>query len=156
MASTNKTSMLKLNAWVGTDIPKREDLVTDNALIDQAVGTHHADKVQHLSVTDRDKLENPIYFGSYIGNSAATRDITLPFAPSFLILYPVDYPMGKTEFTGQVHYNNFAFCTQHGCTYGVALAGNILSIANNAAVEYGFEIKRFNSSATMYEFAAFK
>lgn len=156
MASSNKTPRLKLNAWVGTDLPKREDFVTDNALIDQVVGTHNADMAQHLSATDRDKLDSPIYHGSYIGNSAATREIELPFAPSFLILFPMDYPMGKTEFVGQSHYNNFAFCTQHGCSYGVTMTGKILGIANNATPEYSFEIKRFNSSSIMYGFAAFK
>lgn len=39
MGSTNKTTNLALNQWVGTDHPKRDDWNSDNALIDSWVGT---------------------------------------------------------------------------------------------------------------------
>ena len=37
MSSTNKTTNLKLNDWVGTDVPQREDFNADNQRIDKAI-----------------------------------------------------------------------------------------------------------------------
>lgn len=72
MASTNKTPKLGLNQWAAGDEVLRTDFNGDNAKIEAAVGP--------LMAT------NPV-IGSFLGDGKENRQITLGFAPSFLILF---------------------------------------------------------------------
>ena len=49
MSSTNKTTNLKLNDWVGTDVPQREDFNADNQRIDKAIGDHTGNTTVHIT-----------------------------------------------------------------------------------------------------------
>ena len=53
MASTNKTTRLQLNSWVASDKPKMEDFNSDNAIIDQSLGTHIANTSIHVTAADK-------------------------------------------------------------------------------------------------------
>ena len=54
MSSTNKTTNLKLNDWVGTDVPQREDFNADNQRIDKAIGDHTGNTTVHITQAERD------------------------------------------------------------------------------------------------------
>lgn len=70
MSSSNKTANLQLNSWIGTDRPKMADYNSDNEKIDAAFGSHTGDMQTHLSQEDRERLETPVYVGTYFGDGA--------------------------------------------------------------------------------------
>lgn len=156
MPSIQKTEYMKLNRWSGTDIPKRQDFVNDNLIIDQTMQDHIQDMDAHLSDWDRTKLNQIFFTGLYWGNGAENRDIILESAPAFLILYPCKYPMGKTEFQGEVHYNNFGFCTQGDGSFGISLRDATLTVTQYISPEYTYEMRRFNQSGVLYQYVAFR
>ena len=59
MASTNKTQNLGLNNWLETDKPKRIDFVSDNAIVDNILGTHIKDNDIHLTSSEKDRVSEP-------------------------------------------------------------------------------------------------
>lgn len=156
MASTQKTNYLRLNHWSGTDIPKRQDFINDNMILDQTIGSHMEDMQTHLNARDREKLNSIFFTETYVGDGAENRVITLKETPSFVILYPINYPMGKTEFQGELHLNNFGFTVQGTGSYGLSLNGATLSVKQNSVAEYTFELYRFNQKNTAYQIIAFR
>ena len=85
MSSTNKTTNLKLNDWVGTDVPQREDFNADNQRIDKAIGDHTGNTTVHITQAERDLWGLPFYYYNYFGNGKATRKVEIPspFRPRF-------------------------------------------------------------------------
>ena len=75
MSSTNKTTNLKLNDWVGTDVPQREDFNADNQRIDKAIGDHTGNTTVHITQAERDLWGLPFYYYNYFGNGKATRKV---------------------------------------------------------------------------------
>ena len=71
-----QTGNYSLNQWEGQDRILREDFNADNAKIEAAL-----DAVQALS-----NGAAKVVFGTYQGNEAATRNITLGFTPRAVIL----------------------------------------------------------------------
>ena len=70
------TSNYNLSQWAGEDRILREDFNADNAKIEAAL-----DAVQALS-----NSAAKVVFGTYKGNEAASRTITLDFTPKIVIL----------------------------------------------------------------------
>ena len=60
MSSTNKTTNLKLNDWVGTDVPQREDFNADNQRIDKAIGDHTGNTTVHITQAERCPVKDGI------------------------------------------------------------------------------------------------
>ena len=91
MASTNKTAYLGLNKWLSTDIPKREDFVNDNVIIDNAVKAHAEDTSLHLSAELAEKLMNTgnadIKVLSYSGSGGSLQTVALGCTPKFVIVF---------------------------------------------------------------------
>lgn len=88
MSSTNKTTNLKLNDWVGTDVPQREDFNADNQRIDKAIGDHTGNTTVH-SPRRSGPVGAPFYYYNYFGNGKATRKVEVPspFRPRFAIVF---------------------------------------------------------------------
>ncbi len=86
MASTNKTEHLSLNQWVLTDKPRMDDFNSDNQKLDQAVGEHTADTTLHITSSERNKWNGApkLAVGTYVGNNALTRTISVGFTPKVL------------------------------------------------------------------------
>ena len=74
MSSTNKTTNLKLNDWVGTDVPQREDFNADNQRIDKAIGDHTGNTTVHITQAERDLWGLPFYYYNYFGNGKVTEE----------------------------------------------------------------------------------
>ncbi len=49
MASANKTEKLGLNLWTQDDVPKREDFLSDNEKIDEAVGKLQENELKYVT-----------------------------------------------------------------------------------------------------------
>ena len=71
-----QTENYQLNQWEKDDRIQMEDFNSDNAKIDAAI------KAAEAAVTAAAQL----YFGTYAGNNASSRDITLGFTPKALIV----------------------------------------------------------------------
>ena len=118
MPTEQKTS-LGLNRWQGTDKPARADFVADNETLDSLLA-------EHLSAEDRLLLGNAATVGTYNGNGAESRSITLPFAPTAVLVFQMDAPPIESH-TGYYRVN-FAIVTEEGGTQGASLSGTTLTV----------------------------
>ena len=118
------TENYELNQWQKSDRIMMEDFNSDNAKIDAALA----------GLTK-------LAFGTYTGNDAATRVITLPFTPKVVWL---------AHERGQTFYYSG---TTHEYWGGLILAGAPIKDSNDntvaAVVTNGFEV-RFGSDLTEY------
>lgn len=73
MASTNKTEILGLNLWTQDDIPKREDFVSDNEKIDDAVGKIRESELKFVTV-------------EYTGNGKSMATFSLETEPKCIFI----------------------------------------------------------------------
>ena len=101
MASSSFTANLGLCQWAAEDKPKRADFVSDNAIIDSAIGTHTANTAIHLSAGERAKLEEGFVVASYSGTGEASYTHIVGFQPKLVIVFkknapPVSYSAGNT------------------------------------------------------------
>ena len=94
MASTNKTTRLQLNCWVASDKPKMEDFNSDNAIIDQSLGTHIANTSIHVTAADKSFWNDRIVTGFFVGSGGETNSINLGFEPIFVFVTAHGRPMG--------------------------------------------------------------
>ena len=125
MPTEQKTS-LGLNRWQGTDKPARADFVADNETLDSLLAEHFGDTQAHLSTEDRLLLGNAATVGTYNGNGAESRSITLPFAPTAVLVFQMDAPPIESH-TGYYRVN-FAIVTEEGGTQGASLSGTTLTV----------------------------
>ena len=106
MSSTNKTTNLKLNDWVGTDVPQREDFNADNQRIDKAIGDHTGNTTVHITQAERDLWGLPFYYYNYFGNGKATRKVEVPspFRPRFAIVFADGMAPSVCKFSSSANY----------------------------------------------------
>lgn len=155
MSSSNKTPYLYLNSFLGSDVPKRMDFNTDNLIIDQAIKGHAQDLNRHFTGNEKLQVNQMFYFTGYMGNGQATKPITLPFSPAFVIVYCVSEPLFKTNFTTGLKYNNVGFATQGEGTWGLQLQDKILTVEYSPTSNYG-ELKCMNALGTAYTVVAIR
>ena len=158
MSSTNKTSNLKLNSWIGSDKPQREDFNRDNSIIDNIVSTHHSNSEIHTTADEKSKWNAPYYMNSYFGNGSVTRNITLgcDFTPGWGIIFAINYLPGATDFKNSAHYNYFAIVSQNGSTVGAELSGKKLTVTQSSVAVFGNEFRSFNETGTTYYYVMFR
>ncbi len=158
MSSTNKTSNLELNNWLGTDVPERADFNRDNSIIDNAINTHTSDGNIHISASERNKWNNTHYIGTYSGNGSTSRTVTVnsPFTPSIVIVYPINVPVVINDFSNSACYQYFGIATARGSTSGLKLEGNVLTVTQSPTPVYGNEYRSFNDSLKNYVYIAIR
>ncbi len=78
MASTNKTENLGLNLWTQDDIPKREDFVSDNEKIDDAVEKLRESELKFVTL-------------EYTGNGKSMATFSLEKEPKCLFIACQDH-----------------------------------------------------------------
>ncbi len=138
MASTKKTKNLALNSWVDSDKPRRVDFVEDNEIIDEVLGNHLLDTTLHFTNEDREKFSSMVYKDVYGGNDETTRTFTLPFAPSFVIVYNRTYHF--THYDPELGYNMLngaIFSTEETGLYAGSINGNVLTIHQSTEPQGG-------------------
>lgn len=152
MSSTNKTEYLNLNSWVGTDVPKREDFVNDNVIIDNAISTHFSDADIHVTSQERDKWNSPFYIQSYLGDGSETRTIAVEadFVPSWGLVFCYGKPTSLNDYTNKVNYNYFGVFTKDTSTNGLSFDGSNLTVSKTTYPYNGVEHAYFNEDITMY------
>ncbi len=159
MSSTNKTNYLGLNSWIGSDVPKRADFNQDNALIDEAVGTHLNDDERHVTEDDRSKWDNNMYMFTYYGDGTENRtvDTGCPFKARAAVVFASNYPVANTKFDSKMNYNYFAVAASVGHTIGVTLSGGTkLSVVQSTSAEVDEEYCNMNAKSVVYTVIMFR
>ncbi len=159
MSSSNKTANLKLNSWLGSDSPKREDFNNDNQIIDNAISAHIADQTLHIVSGERDKWNKPYYLMTYYGNGAASRTLSYSgagFTPSWGIIFALNYPPSVADFANESNYNYFAVFSTKGCTAGVSYTGNQLTVIQSSAAVMKTEFRNMNATGVTYACILFR
>lgn len=158
MSSTNKTTYLRLNSWIGADKPQREDFNRDNSILDNAIKGHHTDSAIHITDDERTSWNTPYEIGTYFGNGSSSRTITLncDFTPRFGIIFALNSPPGVSDFNNAGHYNYFGLVSTNGCSTGVSLNGKTLTVTQSSVPVLTSEYRSFNESGTTYIYVMFR
>ena len=156
MPTENKTANLQLNSWLGTDKPQRADFVSDNTIIDAALGEHLADLTMHLSEDDRTLLTAPFKVGVISGDGNTSKDHTLAFYPKLVFVFLRNSPLIEYDTTNNYTRCNSAIVTSaSGGTSGASLFLNTLTLSQSSAATNN-RFLNLNKSGGQYVYIAFK
>ena len=158
MSSTNKTDNLKLNSWIGTDKPKREDFVNDNFIIDKAITDHINDQNVHITAADIENLGTTIISDVVNGTGEAYCEHTLSFSPKFVIVYTIGKPLCEYNTTNNYTVCNagIAYMNQSGSTSGLEIIDNTLVMYQTQETPTNGIFRNLNASGAQYRYIAFK
>lgn len=155
MAASEKTPVLGLSLWTGTDKPRRADFVSDNQALETLVGGHIGSADLHLSDERRARLDTPIEVRTYTGTGTASRSLVFGFPPRAAIVFAVG--KGASEYTGAYtkHYAGFSAGGRH--SLGVALSTVQVQVQQGqTAPAAGGSMPALNESGVTYAVLAFR
>lgn len=106
---------------------------------DEKVDEHMADMSVHLSAEEKAKLGKNMQVVKYTGTNSVSRNVYLPFEPSFGIVFPAGLP--PTFYGANGMYNSgtsatnnyFGFISSKGCSLGLTLTGAVLKVEQSLA-----------------------
>lgn len=154
MASSNFTSNLHLSAWTGSDRPKRADFVSDNNIIDTALGGHIANSGIHVTADEKARITEPYDVRIYAGSGESERTISVGFSPSFVIVYKRGVP--PVAYSGGANVINSGYaCYGHGSTTGLVLTSSGVVVTETSVNADGVRVS-LNESGSQYTLIAFK
>ena len=154
MASSNFTSNLHLSAWTGSDRPKRADFVSDNNIIDTALGGHIANSGIHVTADEKARISQPFDVRIYAGSGESERTISLGFTPSFVIVYRRGVPPVAYSGGANVVYSGYA-CYGHGSTTGLMINSSGVIVMETTVNAEGVRVS-LNESGSQYTLIVFK
>ncbi|MEE0060705.1 MAG: hypothetical protein UE295_07755 [Acutalibacteraceae bacterium] len=155
MSSTNKTSYLGLNAWLGSDRPQRIDFVDDNNKIDTAMKNHVNNNNMHCTSTEKAKIQNPYKMFSYVGTGTETNSFTIEFQPKFMIVFKKDTPPVQTDTSGNILINYVVTAVSNGSIGGAYISGYDITVNQSSEPVNGM-IYNLNKKNGQYCIIAFK
>jgi hypothetical protein len=94
-------------------------------------------------------------FGTFNGDSAATRKITLGYAPKFVLVFPANYPLFEAAFTTGALYVYSAAGIQNNAAKGLRLETDGFTVVYSTAVNAGASV-RTNQSGITYGYLVCK
>lgn len=152
MSSTNKTSNLELNQWLGSDAPQMSDFNKDNAIVDAVISEHKTDAVAHVTSDERIVWNNPYYIQSFYGDGKSSRTLTAQcsFTPSWGIIFSASYPGSVSDFANKVHYNYFGIFSKRGSMPGLSLTNYTLNITQSLSISSGSQMRSYNENGISY------
>lgn len=152
MSSTNKSSMLNLNQWIGSDVPCRADFNYDNNVIDSVLGKHLNDISLHTSINEKNVWNNPYFITTYFGNGAASRTITLNcgFEPLWGIVFASSVTPSVVDIQNGANYNYFGIASTSGSSAGLGITGNQLKLTQSPVPVAGTEFRSYNENGVTY------
>jgi hypothetical protein len=160
MSSTNKTENIRLNSWIGSDVPQRADFNYDNILIDKAIGEHTGDTEIHITQAERENWSTFVKAGMYFGNGSVERTIDLEcdFDISLVIIFANNRPMSIVRFSDSKNYNYTAFVGRYANTMGAKFTSDYKSIVVNqsASAVINNEYANLNESGVAYTYILFR
>ncbi len=154
MSSSEKTTYLKLNSWLGTDRPQRIDFVDDNQIIDKAIKEHVQNSTVHCTSTEKSKLENPYTMVSYTGTGEETQSITFAFSPKLVIVFQKDVPPMQTDSSGNTIINQSITAKSNGNTGGTVISGYDVTVKQYTTPVDGviINLNKYNGQYCMIAF----
>ncbi|MDR2656100.1 MAG: hypothetical protein LBC56_08585 [Oscillospiraceae bacterium] len=160
MASSNKTDNLNLNKWIATDKPKREDFVSDNEILDQALSSHTQNSGVHINADERTLWTNsaqktPVT-GSYVGDGTTSRDFALGFQPEFIIVAQVNYFGYIFTLSGEYTKGYMAMASPAGGTPGLSVLTSGFRVKSAASVPSDGMFYKINDNGKTYIYIAFR
>ncbi len=93
--------------------------------------------------------------GSYTGNGASTRAISLGFSPGFLVVYPVSRCFVETNWSSSVQLVMGGMAGPDGSTQGVSRTSDGFQVSHSTAAANGKSI-RLNDTGVTYGWIAFR
>ena len=153
MASTNTTPNLGLNSWIASDRPKRVDFVSDNNIIDSALGSHLNDASAHLTQSEKAKVNEPFSVCVIYGDGSSSTNFRFDFDPSFVIAFKINAP--ASEYSNSKNIINSAFATKRGVSRGIALSDNLVTLYQGAVPDTDY-FNNMNEEHSQYVVIAFK
>lgn len=155
MAASEKTAVLGLSRWKGTDKPRRADFVADNDALEEKVGGHLNDADLHLNADRAARLDTPWEARSYTGNGAAQRAVLFGFTPRFAAVFAVGKGLCAPE--GDCIKQYAAFAQPGQSTEGIALNAIQVIVRQAASVpESGGVMAALNETGVTYILLAFR
>ena len=121
MPSSGKTSYLQLNSWSASDKPKMADFNSDNQKVDAALQAHIQNTALHLQGSQGSWVAQPFVTGTYTGDGAATKSVTLGFMPALLVVMAQGYDPLELDTVQDTPLLRFALAADGQGTSGLAL-----------------------------------
>lgn len=155
MAASEKTAVLGLSLWAGTDKPRRLDFVEDNEALETLVGGHLQNEDLHLSADRLARVDAPFEVRTYTGSGSASRSLVFDFTPQAAIVFAVG--KGPAEFNGTYtkQYAGFSADGQH--SLGVKLSSiQVVVTQDQTEPEENGSMAALNESGVSYAILAFR
>jgi hypothetical protein len=170
MPSSNKTQHLNLNKWLGTDKPKKDDFNEDNQKVDSAwntlnaaistvqsaQSTHGGNGTIHVTAGERAawNSKDKMTIGTYTGNGAGSRKITLGFRPRFGRLFAATAPPIKIDFDMYNCNMYTAYFSSSGCSEGLSVDDTGFTFAHHATTRPNGNTLKYNDPNYTYVYVA--
>ena len=171
MPSSNKTLHLQLNKWAGGDKPKMDDFNADNQVVDDACAAlsdavaqvaqtaqAHAADTAHIAPAERTawNAKDKFVLGSYTGNGASSRKITLEFAPRFGMLYGIGQAVVRSDWDNDNNNNYVGFFSSSGSSEGIVADSSGFTVTNHAAPRPNGHTLKQNENGVTYIYIAWQ
>lgn len=158
MSSSYKTNNLKLNSWVGSDIPIMQDFNNDNEILDNTISNHTSNSVIHITDDERNKWNKPFALTSYVGDGKTNQAVALNvgFNPSFCIVMSANITPSVVDIANSVDYNYFGIATIGGSMAGLQINGSTLTVTSSAIAIAKYEMRSYNEIGRNYLVIAFR
>lgn len=160
MSSTNKTEKLRLNQWISSDKPRREDFNYDNQVIENNFNNHTGDKFIHITQGERENWNMFSYSGMYYGNGNIERtiDTGCDFEVSFAVVFANNRPLAITRFSESKNHNYMAFAGKLANSTGLKLkdGGKQLVVSQSASAVITNEYVNLNEAGVAYCYVLFR
>jgi len=121
---------------------------------DLLCGSHIGNHDIHLNERQRNWIDQPYRTGTYAGNGAATRVITLGFQPSAVFVSATQFPPAHPNFATQSTQVHMGFAAGEHGSMGVEIAPTGFRVRGGPSVTIGTSIPATNLSGEMYMYFA--
>ena len=142
--ASGKTANYGLSLWEATDQVVRLDFNSDNEKIDAGMAENKAaaaaakETAENLAAVAFTPENLPFVVGTYTGNGAANRTISLGFTPKAVLLFP-EHGRTYNSSGGKVYCYGGLIVIDHALQYSNIVAANI--------VEGGFQVHHLEQSS---------
>ena len=117
---------------------------------DLLCGSHISNQDIHLSTRQREWIDRPYRTGTYLGNGAATRTISLGLQPSAVFVSAVQYPPVHPNFAASNAQTYLGFAAGEFGSQGVEIAPTGFRVRGGAAMNFGTTQSMMNVSGLVY------
>ncbi len=155
MASTNKSTVLGLSLWTGTDKPRRADFVADNTALETLVGGHMNNADLHLDAARKARIDAPFEVKTVTGTGAESRSVIFSFSPTAAIAFAVG--KGAAEYNGTYTKRYVGFAAGGQNSAGVSVSSvQVRLYQTQTTPAAGGAMNALNESGVTYAVMAFR